>query len=65
MDSAHKSIGVTVIADTAEMADALATTLFIMGPARGAKFLKQYSPDSACIWFLPDRTVAYTDNFPH
>jgi thiamine biosynthesis lipoprotein len=65
MDSAHKSIGVTVIADTAELADALATTLFIMGPARGAAFLEKYSPDSACIWFLPDRTVSYTDNFPH
>lgn len=65
MDSAHQSIGVTVIADTAELADALATTLFIMGPARGAAFLEKYSPDSACIWFLPDRTVAYTDNFPH
>jgi thiamine biosynthesis lipoprotein len=65
MDSAHKSIGVTVIADTAELADALATTLFIMGPAKGEAFLKKYSPDSACIWFLPDRTVAYTDNFPH
>ncbi|WP_338669453.1 MFS transporter [Pseudodesulfovibrio methanolicus] len=65
MDSAHKSIGVTVIADTAEQADALATTLFIMGPAKGAAFLKTYSPGSACIWFLPDRTVAYTDNFPH
>jgi thiamine biosynthesis lipoprotein len=65
MDSAHRSIGVTVIADTAELADALATTLFIMGPARGAQFLEKYSPQSACIWFLPDRTVAYTDNFPH
>ena len=65
MDSAHASIGVTVIADTAEQADALATTLFIMGPAKGAAFLKGYSPKSACIWFLPDRTVAYTENFPH
>ncbi|EGB16087.1 ApbE family lipoprotein [Pseudodesulfovibrio mercurii] len=65
MDSAHESIGVTVIADTAELADALATTLFIMGPAKGAAFLESYSPDSACIWFLPDRTVAYTENFPH
>ncbi|WP_316897802.1 MFS transporter [Pseudodesulfovibrio indicus] len=65
LDSAHESIGVTVIADTAELADGLATTLFIMGPARGTEFLKRYSPDSAAIWFLPDRTVAYTDNFPH
>ncbi|WFS63147.1 MFS transporter [Pseudodesulfovibrio thermohalotolerans] len=64
MDSAHESIGVTVVANTAELADALATTLFIMGPAKGTAFLKKYSPDSACIWFLPDGTVSYTDNFP-
>lgn len=65
MDSAHESIGVTVIAADAELADGLATSLFIMGPARGTEFLKRYSPDSAAIWFLPDSTVAYTDNFPH
>jgi len=65
MDSAHESIGVTVIADSAEKADVLATTLFIMGPAQGTGFLSTYSPDSAAIWFLPDHTAAITDNFPH
>jgi thiamine biosynthesis lipoprotein len=64
MGSAHESIGVSVVADTAEEADALATTLFIMGPSRGGDFLKRYSPSSACVWFLPDQSVAYTDNFP-
>ena len=65
MDSASQSAGVTVIADTAEEADALATTLFILGPAKGMEFLEAYSPASAAIWFLPDNTVVITDNFPH
>lgn len=64
MESASQSIGVTVIADTTETADALATTLFIMGPAKGTDFLKIYYPAIASIWFLPNETVATTDNFP-
>ncbi|BDQ33362.1 MFS transporter [Pseudodesulfovibrio portus] len=65
MESAQESIGVTVIADSAEKADVLATTLFIMGPTQGTGFLAEHSPDSAAIWFLPDHTAAITDNFPH
>ena len=63
MESARESIGTTVIADSAEKADVLATTLFILGPRQGRAFLSEYSPDSAAIWFLPDHTSAVTDNF--
>lgn len=65
MESATESIGVTVIADSAEEADVLATTLFIMGPENGSGFLETHSPESAAIWFLPDLSVALTENFPH
>ena len=65
MESARESIGVTVIADTAEKADVLATTLFIMGPTKGTAFLDEHSPKSEAIWFLPDHTVAITNNFPN
>ncbi len=65
MESARESIGVTVIANSAENADVLATTLFIMGPVKGAAFLNKYFSDSAAIWFLPDRTAVTTDNFPN
>lgn len=64
MESARESIGVTVIANSAEEADALATTLFIMGPKQGMRFLEQYSPDSASIWFLPNHSATITKNFP-
>lgn len=64
LDSAHASIGTTVIAESAEMADALATTLFIMGPDKGRKFLKAHHPKVAAIWFDPNSSVAETRNFP-
>lgn len=65
MESATESIGVTVIADSAERADVLATTLFVMGPEAGRRFLKDRFPDIAAIWFLPNHTAVITDNFPH
>jgi len=64
MEPASESIGVSVIADTTETADALATTLFIMGPAKGIAFLESHYPDSASIWFLPNDTVTTSSNFP-
>ena len=64
MEPATESIGVSVIADTTETADALATTLFIMGPAKGTAFLDSHYPDSASIWFLPNDTVTTSSNFP-
>lgn len=64
LGSAHASIGTSVIADSAELADALATTVFIMGPDKGREFLLRHHPGAAAIWFDPDRSVARTDNFP-
>jgi len=64
MLSAHQSIGVTVISDTAERADALATTLFIMGPINGQEFLDKYYPTTAAVWFSPDQSVILSKNFP-
>jgi len=64
MESAGESAGVTVIADSAEEADALATALFIMGPASGAAFVKETFPNAAAMWFTPDLKVSATENFP-
>lgn len=64
MEPAAKSDGVTVIAETAELADALATTVFIMGPHRGQRFLQKHYPTAGAMWFSRDLTVSVTDNFP-
>ncbi len=44
---------VTVIAPTAALADALSTTLFILGADEGRIFLNRYYPDVAALW-IPD-----------
>ena len=41
---------VTVVAPTAMEADALATTLFILGPVEGAKFLERLYPEADALW---------------
>ncbi|WP_245628637.1 MFS transporter [Salidesulfovibrio brasiliensis] len=64
MRSANRSIGVTVIADSAEKADALATMLFILGPEEGRPLMRKFFPRSAAMWFGRDRTVTATTNFP-
>lgn len=64
MASADESAGVTVIAQSAEKADALATAVFIMGPLKGKVFMEERYPDDAAIWFTPDLSVVMTDNFP-
>lgn len=63
-DSARESIGVTTIADNAELADALATTLFIMGPEKGTQFLREHYPEASAMWVLPTMEIVKTDNFP-
>jgi thiamine biosynthesis lipoprotein len=62
--SAEKSISVTVLAPNTELADALATTLFIMGPEMGVKFLGKEFPNAAALWVLPDLKIFKTENFP-
>ncbi|MBU1612001.1 MAG: MFS transporter [Proteobacteria bacterium] len=64
MHSATASIGVTVIAPSAEEADALATTLFIMGPDQGLAFLASHAPGSTAQWVAEDKGVVATDRFP-
>ncbi|MDC0335472.1 MFS transporter [Pseudodesulfovibrio sp.] len=63
MEPAHESLGVTVIAPSAELADSLATALFIMGPNKGRVFTQERFPDSAAMWYAPDLTVTTTNNF--
>lgn len=64
MRPAGESISVTVLSPTTELADALATTLFIMGPEKGKEFLKNEFPDSSALWVLPDLKIIKTENFP-
>lgn len=63
MSSANASVGVTVIADSAEKADALATALFILGPFKGKSIMKKEYPTTSAIWFTPDMQIVTTDNF--
>lgn len=48
--------GVTVIAPTATLADGLSTTLFVLGPNEGMRFLEKWYPGIAVLWIpdLPD-----------
>ncbi len=57
------SIGVTAIAPTAELADALATTMFIAGPQKGMKLLKNF-PGCSALWVKPDKSLVFSPNFP-
>lgn len=45
--------GVTVVAPSAMLADGLSTALFVLGPARGADFLRRHHPGAAALW-IPD-----------
>ena len=45
--------GVTVIAPSAALADGLSTTLFVLGPEEGARFLSRWNPGVAALW-IPD-----------
>lgn len=64
MEPADKSAGVTVIAESAEQADGLATAVFIMGPNAGAAFMADKFPAAAAMWFTPSMKVSATPNFP-
>lgn len=68
LHSAQKSIAVTAMAPTAERADALATTLFILGPEQGLAFLREQGrrqePGIAAQWILPDLTPVSSPGFP-
>ncbi|WP_319780958.1 MFS transporter [Maridesulfovibrio sp.] len=64
LQSSTESIATTTIAPNAETADALATTVFIMGPKKGNEFMQKHFPDCAAMWVLPDMSIVKTKNFP-
>jgi len=64
MEPAGLSVGVTVIAETAELADGMATALFVMGPKEGRELILEKFPDVSAMWFSPNLTVTTTDDFP-
>jgi len=64
LESSDKCIATTTIAPDAETADALATTVFIMGPNKGADFIKKHFPKCAAMWVQPDMSIKTTENFP-
>jgi thiamine biosynthesis lipoprotein len=41
---------VSVIANSATIADALSTTLYVLGPEEGEKFLNDFYPDVSALW---------------
>lgn len=63
LDSADESIAVTVVAPSAELADALATTLFILGPQKGQQLLKRFE-NCGALWVLPDESIVISEGFP-
>lgn len=64
MEPAGESAGVTVVASNAELADAMATALFVMGPGRGLDFVRKKYPKVEAMWFTPDMRAISTDDFP-
>ncbi|MBN2280866.1 MAG: FAD:protein FMN transferase [Candidatus Marinimicrobia bacterium] len=62
--SADKSHSSTVIAPDAEMADALATGLFVLGAEKGLKALINY-PDIECLWVDWEGKHIMSEGFYH
>lgn len=64
MGPVSEVVGVTVIAGSAELADGLATALFVMGPKDGERLLRESFPEVGAQWFTPDMKVVETESFP-
>ena len=60
---ARRSVSATVIAETTTEADALATGLFVMGPARGISLAEELAGVEALL-IAPDLSVHVTSGFP-
>jgi len=60
---ADKSISVTVIASTCQLADALATGIFVLGPEEGLKCIDKL-PDVKCLIISPQGHIYTSKNFP-
>ena len=50
----HNLGSVSVVADTCTLADALATTLFVLGPAAGARFIESQT-NAAALFIVRER----------
>lgn len=57
---------VTVIAPTATLADALSTTLYLLGPGQGRDWLQKHHPKAHAVWYPsnPQESPATTPGFP-
>lgn len=64
MRPARASIAVTAVAQDAELADALSTALFILGPEAGRRLLAEKYPEVHAQWILPDMTAVESPGFP-
>lgn len=64
MRPAQASIAVTAVAPDAELADALSTALFILGPDAGMKLLAEKYPEVHAQWILPDMAAVESPGFP-
>ncbi|MFO7597980.1 MAG: MFS transporter [Desulfocurvibacter africanus] len=63
LSSVSGSAAVTVLAENAETADALATALLVLGPERGMEFLGR-ELGAAALWVHDDLTLIASPNFP-
>jgi len=53
---------VTIIAPTTELADALATSLFVTGPTKGQKILRKF-PNCSALWVTANGDIISSQNF--
>ena len=60
---AEKSIGVTVVGPQTEVADALSTTILILGPQDGVEFCKRW-PGYEALIVDPEMKITKTPGFP-
>lgn len=60
-DSSRRLLSATVIADDSTTADALSTTLFVMGPKAGLALINQL-PNISCVLVKPSGKVVYSND---
>lgn len=60
---AAETISVTVIAPEAELADALATGLSVLGPDKGLALLERRFPQAQALIITPDKKLHYSPGF--
>lgn len=58
---AHALASVSVVASNCTLADALATTLFVLGPERAPEWLKAHYPDTEALLLIREGTHTYRE----